>query len=164
LTPEQLATLLGGAGAPPDPAELRESVLARLRSGNGPSAPVSPLSSFFDEVDEPPEFAVALEDEDTGRPEPVRQDQPADPAPGAPVAGSATDHQGRLAAAVGACPACLGDDPGCAHCHGAGAPGWRLPELEQFTRFVVPAVRRVNEAIGEVFLPTARVDQEGRTP
>lgn len=47
----------------------------------------------------------------------------------------------RLAAALGACPACWGEDPTCRWCRGRGAPGALAPDPEEFTTWVVPAVR-----------------------
>ena len=47
----------------------------------------------------------------------------------------------RLAAALGACPACWGEDPSCRWCRGRGAPGALAPDPEEFTTWVVPAVR-----------------------
>lgn len=52
-----------------------------------------------------------------------------------------------LAAALGACPACFGDDLLCDTCHGAGRPGARAPEAAEFARYVMPAVERVRTAI-----------------
>ena len=47
----------------------------------------------------------------------------------------------RVAAALGACPVCLGDDEDCALCHGRGAPGSLPPVPEDFRRVVLPAVQ-----------------------
>jgi hypothetical protein len=52
-----------------------------------------------------------------------------------------------LAAALGACPACFGDDLLCDTCHGAGRPGARAPEAAEFARYVIPAVERVRSAV-----------------
>lgn len=51
-----------------------------------------------------------------------------------------------LAAALGACELCWGDDPQCSVCRGRGGPGARHPDRELFSRLVVPAVRRLKEA------------------
>jgi hypothetical protein len=48
-----------------------------------------------------------------------------------------------LAAALGACPVCWGDDPGCGVCHGRGGPGSLRPDRELFERLVTPAQRRL---------------------
>lgn len=48
-----------------------------------------------------------------------------------------------LAAALGACESCWGDDRGCLVCHGRGAPGAVRPEPRLFRELVMPAVRRV---------------------
>jgi hypothetical protein len=49
----------------------------------------------------------------------------------------------RLAAALGACARCWGDDPRCRECGGAGTSGFFDPDPELFEWYVVPAVRRV---------------------
>jgi hypothetical protein len=51
-----------------------------------------------------------------------------------------------IAAALGACPRCMGENPGCRTCDGDGVPGALRPELQSFQRFVVPAVRRYRTA------------------
>lgn len=45
-----------------------------------------------------------------------------------------------LAAALGACPVCFGEDLLCDTCHGAGAPGARAPDPHEFNRLVAPAL------------------------
>ncbi|HEV2817118.1 MAG TPA: hypothetical protein VGW40_07860 [Allosphingosinicella sp.] len=52
-----------------------------------------------------------------------------------------------LAAAIGACPACFGDDLLCETCEGAGTPGSRLPQAAEFHTYVRPAVDRVGAAL-----------------
>lgn len=52
-----------------------------------------------------------------------------------------------LAAALGACPACFGDDLLCPTCHGRGEPGARAPDPAAFRRFVVPALDRARAAM-----------------
>src|SRR5215212_1387361 len=51
-----------------------------------------------------------------------------------------------LAAALGACARCWGEDPSCPGCQGLGSPGAEMPNRPLFTAFVVPAVRRVQAA------------------
>lgn len=46
-----------------------------------------------------------------------------------------------VAEALGACPSCWGDDPGCRWCRGRGHPGFMPPDPEAFERLVLPAVR-----------------------
>ncbi|MBK7830505.1 hypothetical protein [Nannocystis sp.] len=48
-----------------------------------------------------------------------------------------------LAAALGACPMCWGEDPECEECDGRGHPGAAKPDSELFHHFIIPAVRRV---------------------
>ena len=47
-----------------------------------------------------------------------------------------------LADALGACPACFGDDPLCDTCRGRGVPGARRPDPAAFRKYVRPAVAR----------------------
>jgi len=56
------------------------------------------------------------------------------------------DWNKALAAALGACARCWGEDPDCSSCQGSGSPGWEVPNRPLFTAFVVPAVRRVQAA------------------
>lgn len=52
-----------------------------------------------------------------------------------------------LAAALGACPACFGENLLCETCHGAGRPGARAPAALEFRTLVMPAIERVRAAI-----------------
>ncbi len=51
-----------------------------------------------------------------------------------------------LAAALGACPLCWGEDEDCDECDGDGVSGWDEPDAELFAEFVAPAIQRVREA------------------
>ena len=53
----------------------------------------------------------------------------------------------RLAAALGACPRCVGEDEGCPVCGGRGVPGARRPHPGMFDEIVRPAVRRAAGAV-----------------
>jgi len=46
-----------------------------------------------------------------------------------------------LAAALGACPLCWGDDAECRACRGRGHPGYSMPDKTLFVKFVLPAIR-----------------------
>jgi hypothetical protein len=48
-----------------------------------------------------------------------------------------------VAAALGACRACWGGDPGCPRCGGRGKAGFAAPDSALFQELVIPAVRRV---------------------
>lgn len=50
-----------------------------------------------------------------------------------------------LAAALGACPLCWGEDPGCPECEGEGTPGSARPDRELFGQLVAPALRRIKK-------------------
>jgi hypothetical protein len=47
-----------------------------------------------------------------------------------------------LAAALGACPGCWGEDSSCGWCRGRGAPGALPPDPDAFSRLVRPALQR----------------------
>jgi hypothetical protein len=49
----------------------------------------------------------------------------------------------RLAAGLGACALCWGDDDDCTRCGGDGIPGWLDPDPIAFTELVAPAVTRL---------------------
>lgn len=51
-----------------------------------------------------------------------------------------------LAAALGACAACWGEDPACAECAGHGRPGAALPDAPLYARVIAPAVRHLMQA------------------
>lgn len=55
--------------------------------------------------------------------------------------------QTRLATALGACRACLGEDPHCEECGGAGCPGSSPPDTRLFAYYVQPAVRRLQRPL-----------------
>jgi hypothetical protein len=59
------------------------------------------------------------------------------------------------AAALGACYLCWGEDPDCPVCHGAGRPGFALPDRQWLARLVAPALRRL-QAQKEVYQPDSR--------
>lgn len=51
-----------------------------------------------------------------------------------------------LAAALGACYLCWGEDADCGFCGGDGQPGWSAPDAELFACYVAPAVERCRQA------------------
>lgn len=51
-----------------------------------------------------------------------------------------------LAAGVGACYLCFGDDPLCEECGGRGVPGSLAPEPAAFRKYVHPALHRAQAA------------------
>jgi hypothetical protein len=52
------------------------------------------------------------------------------------------DRSVLLAAALGACSDCWGEDPGCPDCGGEGAAGWMPPDPELYAEYVAPSARR----------------------
>ena len=50
-----------------------------------------------------------------------------------------------MAAAIGACPLCWGEDPECRECGGRGTPGAFLPHRASFAELVLPAIDRVRD-------------------
>ena len=61
-----------------------------------------------------------------------------------------------LAGALGACPACFGDDQDCSWCRGRGRPGFMPAEPSLFERLVIPAVKLQVRLQGR---PSAAVDR-----
>lgn len=53
-----------------------------------------------------------------------------------------------LAAALGACYLCWGENPTCSHCRGRGRPGYVTPDKELFIEWVAPAVRTLKTHSG----------------
>jgi len=51
-----------------------------------------------------------------------------------------------VAAALGACPHCWGEDNSCASCRGLGRPGHFLPDRGVFAGYVIPAVRTLHRS------------------
>lgn len=47
-----------------------------------------------------------------------------------------------LAAALGACAQCWGDDETCPDCRGEGGPGWRRPAKDLYDDLVAPVAAR----------------------
>jgi hypothetical protein len=54
----------------------------------------------------------------------------------------ATERVMRVAAIVGACTVCLGDDPLCTECRGHGKPGSREPDPEALVEWIDLPLRR----------------------
>ena len=79
---------------------------------------------------------------------------------------NAYEQLDELAAGLGACVVCWGDDDGCQTCQGRGRPGWRMPDAKIYRALIAPAVRR--RAAVAATLPidiTTRTDQrEGNDP
>jgi len=69
----------------------------------------------------------------------------------------------RLAAALGACARCWGDDPRCRECGGAGASGFFEPDRELFLCYVLPAVRRVRARANARSTPRAQGAHQAET-
>ena len=55
-----------------------------------------------------------------------------------------------VAAALGACAECWGDDRDCDDCRGRGRPGWRRPDPRAFDEWVRPALARHEAAAGDI--------------
>jgi hypothetical protein len=49
----------------------------------------------------------------------------------------------RVAAIVGACPRCLGEDASCAGCGGKGQPGYGAPDKAALLAWITPPLRRL---------------------
>jgi hypothetical protein len=69
----------------------------------------------------------------------------------------------RIAAALGACARCWGDDPRCRDCGGAGTSGFFEPDRELFLCYVLPALRRVHARADARSTPRAQGAHEAET-
>ena len=49
-----------------------------------------------------------------------------------------------LALAIGACPDCFGTDNHCMSCRGMGKQGFFMPEIQNFNKYVLPAIKKFN--------------------
>jgi hypothetical protein len=56
------------------------------------------------------------------------------------------ERQMVLAAALGACPECWGEEADCPHCNGLGRPGWGRPDPVAFGNWVAPAIHATTNA------------------
>jgi hypothetical protein len=61
-----------------------------------------------------------------------------------------------LAAGLGACYLCWGDDPNCLICAGQGVPGYFQPDSVRFEQLVIPAVQRI--------VPSKRAGRDSNRP
>jgi hypothetical protein len=59
-----------------------------------------------------------------------------------------------MAAAVGACPKCWGEEAVCPECDGNGSPGSTMPDAAMFSRYVAPAVLIKASEATQAELPT----------
>jgi len=59
-----------------------------------------------------------------------------------------------IAAALGACPECWGEEADCSQCNGLGRPGWATPDPVAFEAWVAPAIQAMSHAAAEA--PTCK--------
>ena len=64
-----------------------------------------------------------------------------------------------VAAIVGACPVCLGEQRGCATCHGAGGPGSRQPDGDALIAWIARPLRRLGLCVA-----IRKPERAGHTP
>ena len=67
----------------------------------------------------------------------------------------------RVAAILGACPRCLGDDPACSHCEGQGQPGTRTPDRTALLEWLGPPLQRLGLRISARKTSTRRPQPMG---
>jgi hypothetical protein len=73
------------------------------------------------------------------------------------------DQYLRVAAGLGACARCWGEDPRCRYCGGAGASGFFEPDHELFLCYVLPAVRRARARADAQRTPRAQGAHQAET-
>ena len=67
----------------------------------------------------------------------------------------------RVAAMVGACPRCLGDDLACSHCKGRGQPGSRTPDRTALLEWLEAPLQRLGLRISTPKSSTRRSQPSG---
>lgn len=50
-----------------------------------------------------------------------------------------------MAAALGSCPECWGENPGCTVCNGNGIPGWKESSPSYFDSYIAPVIGKKNK-------------------
>lgn len=76
----------------------------------------------------------------------------------------ATERVMRVAAIVGACTVCLGDDPQCPECRGHGRPGSREPDPEALVEWIDLPLRRVGLCVAALRRERHTHNLKGETP
>jgi hypothetical protein len=66
-----------------------------------------------------------------------------------------------VAAIVGACARCLGEDDGCGACAGAGKPGMRAPQRDAFLAWIALPLRRLGLCVSAMRRERANSEHEG---
>jgi len=67
----------------------------------------------------------------------------------------------RVAAILGACPRCLGDNPACSHCEGQGQPGTRTPDRTALLQWLDVPLQRLGLRISARKTSTRRTQPMG---
>ncbi|HEX7283510.1 MAG TPA: hypothetical protein VF239_15745 [Vicinamibacterales bacterium] len=67
----------------------------------------------------------------------------------------------RVAAILGACPRCLGDNPACSHCEGQGRPGTRTPDRTALLQWLDVPLQRLGLRISARKTSTTRTQPMG---
>ncbi|WP_297528242.1 hypothetical protein [Thiohalobacter sp.] len=68
-----------------------------------------------------------------------------------------------LGALLGACPACLGQNPACIHCQGEAGPGHDTPD-PALADWIRPALARLRQPASTHITRTDPTPQQGETP
>jgi len=74
------------------------------------------------------------------------------------------DRTDRLAAALGACCLCWGEDAGCRVCRGRGRPGFAIPDELQFEELVLPAVLALRAQRARLGRPSPNLQTKSTQP
>ena len=51
-----------------------------------------------------------------------------------------------VAAALGSCPRCWGENPACTICNGKGIPGWKASTQQYFDSYIAPVIGKKNNS------------------
>jgi hypothetical protein len=66
-----------------------------------------------------------------------------------------------VAALVGACPICLGEDRVCLECRGKGGPGSRNPDAAALVAWIMPTLRGLGLCVGRPRAESAKHNHKG---
>jgi len=131
--PQELLAKLGASGNPLVYALAKQFSEAQVKAANETVIDVEPESTLEESADSPQETQGYLPAET----EELRQSVESLTC----ELRTLRERCDLLAAALGACCMCWGQDPACRACRGRGRPGYAIPDEPLVHEFVLPAIR-----------------------
>lgn len=129
-----LTQMLTGSDTAESAARLRAVMLSRLMQGRSATDPMAALMRQLLSRVQSPEQQVSFPSESGDSARMLLAAAHAEIM-------TLRRRQAALAATLGACPDCLGTEPGCPRCAGAGNPGWIDIESNRATIRAAPAIQ-----------------------